>query len=90
MATTKNTIPSEALYKKLVDTNPNRNEGATMPYTSLNGHMFSFLDTNGTLEVRLPEDVRDELIAKYKTTLCEAYGTVLKKEYVLVPEGLFN
>ena len=32
-----------ALYEKLVATDPNvERKGATMPYTSLNGHMFSF------------------------------------------------
>src|SRR5262245_35597433 len=32
------------LYEKLVATNPKvERKGATMPYTSLNGHMFSYL-----------------------------------------------
>jgi len=32
------------LYEKLVATNPDvERKGATMPYKSLNGHMFSFL-----------------------------------------------
>ncbi len=41
----KNTIPHEkmALYEKLVSTIPGIElKGATMPYTSFNGHMFSF------------------------------------------------
>ena len=35
---------SLAWYEKLVATNPKvERKGATMPYTSLNGHMFSLL-----------------------------------------------
>ena len=37
-----------ALYEKLVATNPNvERKGDTMPYTSLNGHMFSLLTKQG-------------------------------------------
>ena len=64
-------------------------KGATMPYTSLNGHMFSFLDKEGRLGLRLPEIEREEFITKYKSKLCEAHGAVLK-EYVLVPDKLFR
>lgn len=59
-----------------------------MPYTSLNGHMFSFLDKNGQLGLRLPPETRETFLKKHKSRLCEAHGTVLK-EYVLVPEALF-
>ena len=39
---------SLALYEKLVATNPKVDrKGATMPYTSLNGHMFSLLTREG-------------------------------------------
>src|SRR5262245_42442244 len=41
-------------YEKLIATNPNvERKGATMPYTSLNGHMFSFLTKTGKLALRL-------------------------------------
>lgn len=63
-------------------------KGAAMPYTSINGHMFSFIAADGLLGLRLPEDDREEFIKLYKTKLCEAHGTVLK-EYVVVPEKLF-
>ena len=36
------------LYDKLIDTNPNfERKGKTMPYTSVNGHMFSQLNKAG-------------------------------------------
>ena len=51
--------------------------------------MFSFLDKEGNLGLRLPTTERNEFINKYRTKLCEAHGTILK-EYVLVPENLFK
>ncbi|MBI3464472.1 MAG: hypothetical protein HY000_15670 [Planctomycetes bacterium] len=85
-------IPADKLelYEKLVATNPSvERKGATMPYTSLNGHMFSFLTNTGKLALRLPAKERDEFLKKYKTTLCEQYGSVLK-EYVVVPDALLK
>ncbi len=48
-------------------------KGATVPYTSLNGNMFSFMDKSRSLGLRLPMASREEFLLKYKTTLCEAY-----------------
>jgi hypothetical protein len=77
-------------YEKLVATNPRvERKGSTMPYTSLNGHMFSFLTKTGTLALRLPADERDAFLKKYKTKLCEQYGSVLE-EYVEVPAALLK
>lgn len=79
-----------ALYEKLVATNPNVDrKGATMPYTSLNGHMFSFLTKEGKLALRLPPKEREAFLSKFATTLCEQHGKVLK-EYVAVPDELLE
>jgi hypothetical protein len=79
-----------AFYEKLVATNPHvERKGATMPYTSLNGHMFSLLTNEGTMALRLPADERAAFLKKYKTKLSEQYGTVLK-EYVDVPDALLK
>jgi len=57
-----------ALYNKLVATHPDAVlKGATIPYTSLNGHMYSFISR---------ED-------KYKTKLAENYGIVQKEYVVV-------
>jgi hypothetical protein len=78
------------LYEKLVATNPKvERKGDTMPYTSLNGHMFSYLQKTGELALRLPTEEREAFLKKYKTKLCEAYG-VVQKEYVVVPEALLR
>ena len=75
-------------YEKLIATNPNvERKGATMPYTSVNGHMFSFLTKTGRLALRLPEQDREAFLKKFNTKLCEQNGTVLK-EYVEVPDAL--
>jgi hypothetical protein len=88
----KNNIPADKLdlYEKLVATNPNvERKGAANPYTSLNGHMFTYLNPSGSLALRLPQDEREKFLKKYKTTLFEAYGTVMK-EYVTVPDKLLK
>ncbi|HJZ97021.1 MAG TPA: hypothetical protein VKE70_10985 [Candidatus Solibacter sp.] len=76
------------LYEKLVATNPKvERKGATVPYTSLNGHMFSYLSKQGKLALRLPAPEREAFLKKYKTKLCEAYG-VVQPEYVEIPDAL--
>jgi hypothetical protein len=77
-----------ALYEKLVATNPAvERKGATMPYTSVNGHMFSVLDKTGTLALRLAPAEREAFVAKYKTKPVEMYGMTME-EYVAVPDAL--
>ena len=92
MAKTTNQIPPDklALYDKLIQTNPEiERKGASMPYTSVNGHMFTFLSESGALAIRLPKAERDAFLEKYHTTLHEAHGTILK-EYATVPDELLR
>jgi hypothetical protein len=78
------------LYEKLVATNPNiERKGATVPYTSLNGHMFSYLSKEGKLALRLPAPEREVFLKKYNAKLCEAYGRV-QPEFVEVPDALLS
>ena len=78
------------LNDKLVATNPKvERKGATIPYTSLNGHMFSYLGKTGELALRLPVGEIEAFLKKYKTKLCEQYG-VVQKEYVMVPSSLLK
>ena len=79
-----------ALFEKLVATNPQvERKGDTMPYTSVNGHMFSLLTKEGSLALRLPAGERDAFLKRYKTSLCEQYGHVML-EYVVVPDALLS
>lgn len=85
-------IPIEvlALYDKLVATiHGAERKGDTMPYTSINGHMFSYISKEGNFVLRLPNEEIDAFIKKYKTHLNEAYG-IIQKEYVVVPSKLFR
>jgi hypothetical protein len=86
----KNNSPPEKLklYEKLTGTNPDiERKGATVPYTSVNGNMFSYLHASGGLALRLPAGERERFLEKYKTKLFDAYGMV-QKEYVTVPDAL--
>lgn len=91
MPAAKKSSPSaqELFYDNLIATNPKiERKGDANPYTSLNGNMFTLLHQR-KLAIRLPEDEREKFLKKYKTTLFEAYGTVMK-EYVAVPDNLLE
>ena len=78
---------AKARYAELVATiDEAQLKGAKMPYTSMNGNMYSYLGENG-VGLRLPADIREEFLARYQTTLYQANGMV-QKEYVTVPAEL--
>ena len=51
--------------------------------------MFTYLNPSGSLALRLPKDEREKFLKKHKTTLFEAYGTIMP-EYVTVPDTLLG
>ena len=78
------------LYDKLLASYPEiKRKGKTIPYTSVNGHMFSFLTKEGILGLRLPKEERAKFISELDTKLMEQRGRVMK-EYVVVPTDLFE
>ena len=77
-----------AAYDRLVAAVPAvERKGASMPYTSVNGNMFSYLDDSGSVALRLSPGDRATFIEQYSTRLHEAYGYT-QKEYVTVPDAL--
>ena len=77
-----------ALYEALVATHPKiERKGKSNPYTSVNGHMFSYLSKEGQLGLRLSAEDREAFIKKYKSEPFVQYGAVMK-EYVSVPDNL--
>ncbi|WP_426669908.1 hypothetical protein ACPPVU_01440 [Mucilaginibacter sp. McL0603] len=74
-------------YRKLVDNHPEA--VLKVPYTSLNGNMYSYLSKGGFLALRLGKDDREAFLEKYKTSLVYAYG-IIQKEYVTVPDSLLQ
>jgi hypothetical protein len=79
-----------AAYDRLVaSVSEIERKGATMPYTSLNGHMTSYLNSEGMMALKLPPGEREAFLVKYDTKLVEAYG-IVQKEFVMVPESLLG
>lgn len=64
-------------------------KGAKNPYTARNGHMFSFLDADGTMALRLPDDLREEFLDHYESGPVVQYGSVMRG-YVSVPADLLE
>jgi hypothetical protein len=79
-----------ATFDRLIATRPGvERKGASIPYTSLNGHMTSYLTPTGSLVLRLGPGDRDRFLAEHATSLHEAYG-IVQKEFVDVPDALFG
>ncbi len=77
-------------YDELIASIPGlERKGDVNPYTAINGNMFTLLHQSERLAIRLPEDKREEFLTRYKTTLFEAYGCVMK-EYVAVPDAMLK
>jgi hypothetical protein len=78
------------LYTKMVKSNPDAElKGDTIPYTSVNGNMYSYFSKDGIVALRLSEEHRNELMKKHKASLMVAYG-ITQKEYVAIPETLLQ
>ena len=82
--------PADALdqYAAIVAANPDVDlKGAKNPYTSRNGHMFSFLGPDGTMALRLSPERYDDFLAAYDSGPVESYGAIMRG-YVSVPASL--
>jgi hypothetical protein len=78
------------LYDRLIAAVPGlQRKGASVPYTSLNGNMFSYLTADGCLALRLPHTTRETFLTTYQTSLVAVHG-IVQKEYVLVEGGLLE
>lgn len=62
-------------------------KGAKNPYTSLNGHMFSFLDVDGVLAIRLSDELETEFRSQYDSEAVTQYGRTMQG-YSSVPSEL--
>ncbi len=90
MAKKSPNVPEDklALYEAVVATLPEvERKGAANPYTSRNGHMFSFFDRDGVMSLRLPKDALEAFRAEYRTGPSIQYGAVMR-EYVVIPDAL--
>jgi hypothetical protein len=92
MSNKKSLIPPDRLklYDKLIESDPEiERKGKTVPYTSLNGHMFTFLSKEGIMGLRLSKEDRLEFIQKFNSKLMVQYGRIMK-EFVEVPPDLLT
>ena len=79
-----------AAYDRLIATDSEiERKGKSMPYTSLNGHMFSYLSPEGVCGLRLSDADREAFVAQYKTEPFMQHGRVMK-EYVTIPSDLLQ
>lgn len=84
--------PTEALtrYEELVATVAGvERKGAKNPYTSLNGRMFSFLDAEGALALRLSPEDQVEFLESFDSGPVVQYGRTMQG-YVAVPDTLWD
>ena len=83
--------PSDALerYAAVVEGAGEVVKGAKNPYTSRNGHMFSFLDVDGVMAIRLSDELADEFLSRYDSGPVIQYGSVMRG-YVSVPGDLMS
>ncbi len=90
MAKTQVKTATEKHYDALIKTIPEiERKGAKLPYTSLNGNMFSILSKEGEVGIRLDKPDREVFLKKYNTRLLHTYGAVMR-EYVTVPPLLLK
>jgi hypothetical protein len=83
--------PSDALerYAAVVEEAGQIVKGAKNPYTSRNGHMFSFLAADGTMAIRLSDELADDFLSRYESGPVIQYGSVMRG-YVSVPDDLLS
>lgn len=66
-----------------------KRKGKTMPYTSANGYMFSLVNKEGQLGIRLPKEEQANFIAKYESGPFLSHGATMR-DYVLIPKSLLD
>ena len=85
-------IPEDKLeaYNRLIESHPDiERKGKTMPYTSVNGHMFTHLDKTGSMGIRLSAEERQAFLEKYNSELFVQHGAVMV-EYATVADELIQ
>ena len=78
------------IYNELVAKNPNfERKGKTMPYTSANGYMFSLINKDNELGIRLSKEDTIEFDTAFGAKPFKSHGATMR-EYVLIPESLLT
>lgn len=78
------------LYENAIASHPEiTRKGKANPYTSHNGHMFSFLDKDGKLGVRLSKENKKLFEEKYNSPPFIQHNSVMNG-YVTIPQEVLN
>ncbi len=64
-------------------------KGKTMPYTSANGYMFSLLNKEDEIGIRLSKESQASFKEKYNATIFKSHGAVMR-DYVKIPDELLH
>lgn len=63
-------------------------KGKANPYTSMNGNMYSFLDDQGRICLRMAEADRERFADLFGTGPVRQYGAIMKGYVSILPEFL--
>jgi hypothetical protein len=63
-------------------------KGKANPYTSANGHMFSQINKDDQLGIRLPKPRQAELLERYSAGSFKSYGATMRDYVCLTDEML--
>lgn len=78
------------LYDRVIATVPGQvRKGAASAYTSLNGHMFSFVDEKGEFAFRYSEARKKDLMAEIGGRESIQYNSVMRG-YVVLPDDMMD
>ncbi|MEP1033386.1 hypothetical protein [Ekhidna sp.] len=77
------------LYSDLLATIGLEQKGKNMPYTSMNGNMYSFVAKEGYVAIRLSEEDKEEFMEKYNAGPAISYGATMRG-YVHVPDEVLK
>ena len=64
-------------------------KGKTVPYTSANGYMFSLLNKDAELGIRLSKASQEKFLAKYDSGPLKSHGATMR-DYVRIPNDLLK
>lgn len=78
-----------ALYERAIDASGQyQRKGKANPYTSANGHMFSQINKDDQLGVRLPKDRQKALLESHGAGPFKSYGATMRDYVCLTDEML--
>lgn len=78
------------VYDAIIALHPDiERKGKNMLYTSANGYMFSMVNKDGEIGIRLPDESGKKFMEAHQTTRFKSHGAFMRG-YVLVPESLYD